>query len=630
MTDGIRKCKKIGIFEEINENSVRYALGIIKEGNRVYFNSMHQETARRTDMKKALESGLLVPTSKMQIGYEKCTVAWRKVYQNVDEIFNSEYARKASIKNMKELMGTEEISNMFKKKLYDELVRCAESSIIAEELIRTESPDELYLFATQSGLIPIDKKVGYYKLFLDSRIKVFPIKSLYTSTKLALANVVYMFYPWYSLLRKITLFRHNKKKDFKIGAAIDQQAAIFLRKFYGESIIMDDVEIKKDDLIFIDESSSKNFEEYKKRGFNYTSLRNMREKPTFSFIRKLVFNFLPIWFKSFFCLFEERLLVRTASKIMSDYILWNVTMDAYKINNYLRRMVPDSISKIATLRSKGVKTWVYYPDATAIDDIIWHEDEPIDPDFNFMDYDYAVVYGRRAERFFKAHPNSIKNYILNGILYSQLIIDIKEGKLKSNVDNYLSKKEFGENRVIGVFDTTYSNRSPLSTKEGIEFANHILRLLTDFKGISVIFKVKLPWDELSPDLQTVYMKLREHERCLLFPTPEGDRGSSSEVIAKSDFVISAAYTSPTIEALGAGIRGMFYDVGAKKVGDGYYFNKFPNLVAHDYAELKKLMKYWLGMTEKKFKEYLEKYIKDEFDPYLDGKALSRFRTMLKS
>ena len=104
---------------------------------------------------------------------------------------------------------------------------------------------------------------------------------------------------------------------------------------------------------------------------------------------------------------------------------------------------------------------------------------------------------------------------------------------------------------------------------------------------------------------------------------------STEVIALSHLVISAVYTSTTAEALGAKIKAIYYDVAGTDIGDHYYFNKFPNLVAHNYEELKKLVKYWLyEVTEEQFENFLNKYVKGEIDPYLDGKAIERLQALI--
>ena len=61
----------------------------------------------------------------------------------------------------------------------------------------------------------------------------------------------------------------------------------------------------------------------------------------------------------------------------------------------------------------------------------------------------------------------------------------------------------------------------------------------------------------------------------------------------------------------------------------YYYDHFPNLVAHGYDELVKLVDHWLyKVKDEEFSEYIDRYIKDEIDPYVDGCAITRFRELL--
>lgn len=73
-------------------------------------------------------------------------------------------------------------------------------------------------------------------------------------------------------------------------------------------------------------------------------------------------------------------------------------------------------------------------------------------------------------------------------------------------------------------------------------------------------------------------------------------------------------------------KAIYYDVTGKHIGDNYYYNRFPNLVAHNYEELKRLINYWLyEITDQEFNNFLNRYVKDELDPYLDSKAISRLQ-----
>jgi hypothetical protein len=95
-------------------------------------------------------------------------------------------------------------------------------------------------------------------------------------------------------------------------------------------------------------------------------------------------------------------------------------------------------------------------------------------------------------------------------------------------------------------------------------------------------------------------------------------------------IISVGYTSTNAEALGAGVKAIYYDVPGRDIGYQYYFNRYPRFVAHNYDELKQLIHYWLyECSEQDFNLFLNTYVKGEIDPYLDGKAIDRIQTLLR-
>jgi hypothetical protein len=139
--------------------------------------------------------------------------------------------------------------------------------------------------------------------------------------------------------------------------------------------------------------------------------------------------------------------------------------------------------------------------------------------------------------------------------------------------------------------------------------------------------MKWRWEDFmgfDPRMRPAYTKLRDHPRCVVF---SGDEADTSEVIAASQLVISACFTSPTIEALGGRGRGIFYDATGKF--RGCYPDAFPMMVAHDYQDLKKYAYYWLYQnSDEDFQKYLAEHIEHEVDSYADGGAVTRFRKKL--
>ena len=146
------------------------------------------------------------------------------------------------------------------------------------------------------------------------------------------------------------------------------------------------------------------------------------------------------------------------------------------------------------------------------------------------------------------------------------------------------KPQFRSKKLIGVFDTTFWGPVPLNKNDTEAFIGGIIQLLDDNDGLAVLFKMKHTIDQLSkiyPDSIYLYNKLLKHPHCLCIVNYEFD---TFEVIAVSDLVISASFTSPTIEAAGAKTRGIYYDATCKFSGS--YYNILPNFVANNYNELK--------------------------------------------
>ena len=60
-----------------------------------------------------------------------------------------------------------------------------------------------------------------------------------------------------------------------------------------------------------------------------------------------------------------------------------------------------------------------------------------------------------------------------------------------------------------------------------------------------------------------------------------------------------------------------------------FIDKIPNFVAHNYEELKRLVQKLLYETsEEEYRDFLNTYVKGKIDPYLDGKAVTRFQELL--
>ena len=619
--------KKIAFFEEID--SVFYPMvgKYLKDDFTIYYFRIDDKHKKK--LRKYLETGKLVDLASMTFEYTLFRYASFYAHENVGHIFNRYFSSSPSIKNVKELLDFPEIEDMYKYRLLLELEKIYEIELKINEVVKKGSFDEIYFFPRDNFRIHSDRSsplIKNIKVICRNDLKI-KLKHFMSRVK----NIPFLGAPIYVFFKKVRKISDKKQRQkFKVGIMIYRNPMnIFAMNYLTEIDLVDNNELLKKDVLFIDDRGQINLKDYEKQGYNYASLLVGKEgiNPNV-FWQKMVKRCIPAMFKSiFFSLFEEPFIIKTNAAILYEYIMWNIFVDNYEIGNYIEKLLPDNLSKICILFQNNVKTWFIYPDNTALDyHLDWDPTKKNETFFSFMYYDNAVVNGNIIERFLKKHGNRIKKYVKTGILSSQIIHGLQEGKLKSPIFAAMKKKNL-PSKIIGVFDTAYGNNVPLKTEDGIRFGNDILRLLDEFPDVGIILKTKSE-PELTPQLTPIYNKLNNHERCMVFYTFNKEGISAVEVIAASDLVVSAAYTSTTAEALGAKKKAIYYDVAGHDIGNKYYFNRYPNFVAHSYEELKKLINYWLKVHDKEFEDFLNTYVKNEIDPYLDCKAFTRLRKLL--
>lgn len=617
-------------FEKIDSSYDTIIQEYLKKKFKIYFFDVNKKYSKTKKFETYLDDMKIIDASKIIFEYSLYRIAAFHAHENVDYIFDKYYAKNKSIQNMNELLDFSALGDMYKKELLTILEKIHLIQLKINYIIENNDCGDIYYAPSDYFIINSDEKSVLHKnvkvINCNNNVRIY---SKHLSNKLF--NMVLLFYPLYLVFRKIKWISNKKEfKKFKVGITIDHPKKLFFMNYCNEDYFIDDDELPKENVLFIDESGNVNVDDYKRYGYNYTRL--LRDRETIStnlFFNKIIKCFMPIFFESIINSYREEIWTIVINrKILSDYIKWNIFVDNYKIYNHIKKLLPDNISKVHILSQNNVKTWLVFPDNSSNDyHLDWDETKENQTLFSFMHYDNLVVHGKIIERFFKKHKNKIKNYIKTGVLYSQIIIELQNGKLQSPLSDLIKEKHFPDKK-IAIFDTTFADHGPVKIKDGIKFAEDILNLINDFPEFGFIFKAKKPI-ELTPYSISIYEKIRDHDRCLFFSRFDEFGISAAEVIAESDFVISAAYTSTAAEALGAKIKSIYYDVAGHELGDKYYFNRYPNFVAHNYEELKQLVKYWLyEITDAEFEDFLNTYVKDEIDPYLDGKAISRFRQLL--
>ncbi|MGK5094801.1 polysaccharide biosynthesis PFTS motif protein [Deltaproteobacteria bacterium TL4] len=253
------------------------------------------------------------------------------------------------------------------------------------------------------------------------------------------------------------------------------------------------------------------------------------------------------------------------------------------------------------------------------------------PFWSYLGYDHLVTWSQGVANYHKSHPSSFENIHVIGCLWSSLV---SKKQFVSETNNKSLKNSF----MIGVFDSSYIKNAVSDFKDAILFVQHISMLLEDFPDVHVIFKEKkarsfhqLVADAEDADtLNSLLKKLDDHPRATLnifasdgMDSSSGSKQGASDLMDTCNFVISFPFTSTTFEFLSLNRPAIWHSPKAD-VRDKLFAKA--GFVTHGYLELKQMVE-----NIKRNPGYLDKNITanpELLDPFRDGKALERFQKLL--
>ncbi len=445
---------------------------------------------------------------------------------------------------------------------------------------------------------------------------------------------IYVLFPLWILVQ-IGVPRAGKKekKTYQIGVRIYGTDWAFLQKSRQVDLLINNTTLTRDNTLFCIETgiSLDYLDEFMKREYQSIEIRKMLKHCTSTTLRRImVRNLLPGWLSGLPGLLSAPAFsIRTYLESLYTYTIWNAFLEHHAFRHYIvyNDTIPAHVIRNLVLNRAGIETWYYVHSSNTADTATPVSHKTVQSViYSYLYYDHLVVWGNRMESYFKQNPNTIQNYDRFGCIYSEKALEFRRPDPIADFYTKLSDTHnFPKERprtVIGVFDTTFGANVPLKPSDMIAFIEGIIRLIesTDYY---VIFKTKLPEKELiiySEELFPYYRKLIDHPRCCLLNDINSD---VSEVIAGSDLIISACFTSSAVESIGAGTPSVYYDA-TNKFSDCFY-SGYPRLVAHSYPELEELVTHWLSVSRDQYLAYSRTHFKGDLDEYLDGRALTRFR-----
>ena len=574
-------------------------------------------------------------------------------YENIDKV--SEYFLKDDevVRWLVGLYKDERIYDIFKKNLLGKLHRFYYINYILNKSIELNKDKHIYFvsaltkeghqtnimgLAEYNDFIDLISKSGAF--YYDVRNITFPlcfrIISRIRDFKGFLVTYIKIigFIFWATSVSFLNLYRQRRfpRKNYKFGITVIVPERQFANKIQRVDFLIDGTDIKKSETLFIcwKNLSKQNRIYMDQNGLNY--VEGLLNKITIKNSNK-VSPYLSNILDRIFAYRRKSFILDSAMLLLIYYAIWESFCEIYHIDNFISYcdFGFQAIARNAILTKGGTRTWYY------IDAINWNNyfvsknNKSFLPLYSYglgyLFYDFLLSWSDELIDYFRLHRQNVKRYINIGCVWSGHIRDIQNGSIRSNFLELLHNRGFKEEyKLISVFDSVYSDYTITTPEDGVNFLEGIYRLLEEMPNVFVVFKEKKRRDYVAKYCKEIlvwFTKLENHLRCYV---PLRD-ASSSEAIAFSDLVISFPFTSPTFEALSARRKALYYDASNKFRGT--FYDKVPRLVCHSYDELLSRTKELLfEVTDVEYNKYLDEFVKEKVEPYLDSDGLTRFKRLL--
>jgi len=400
----------------------------------------------------------------------------------------------------------------------------------------------------------------------------------------------------------------------------------------GIDFLLDGHELKRDNTVFIPIAriSREQAKWFQQEGYY---LAGLNTAPPVTDVIRLVWYGLLVVVQT---LMNPEWVARVSVYLLSEFGTWTGFSSRYEIKHFVTYcdFGIRHIGRNVLLNRRGVTTWHYTDTANTAaafseeDGCSYRQEQ-----WGYMMYDRFVSWSPWFSRFHQQHHQKIGQYINVGVIWAEHVRLFKEGLIHSDLIAGLKAKGLRpEQRLISVFDSSYHDETLTTYRDGIEFLSGIERLLDDVPELFVIFKEKTPRSLLGlysydpvelQEMKKILCRLDAHPRCYL----PGQATSASELIAFSDLVICYPFTSTGVEALASSVMALYYDPTAKFRKT--YYARIPGLVVHDYTHLRhRVDEILYRLSRGDYDRFFDKYVKGDLEPYMDGRAITRFRNLL--
>lgn len=638
------------VFEEINNNNMWLA--------QVYLFVKKEIYCLRIDNKPSVYSFVQKHKEKVfsiNMEYDKSFWEGRwddKAYDNIDQVFCVVQV-KGLVDWAKKVVDDCRVENFFLKGINKQLARLYFMDYTLDFLAKLKKKNkEKIVFVPSNGIAFnrtdgcemfdynyfYDKMKGETFLFHEKEKVSFSFLALIPAflavskrwVKARLAFAAVLFYFFFRAL--LSLLRGKKNNVYELGTNVTSHRQ-FGSTIQGVGFLLDGKVFTKNNSIFLVPAV---FRKYLK---NKSSLKD------FNF----VFDFdQEISFRDFFLyLRDSRFILKMLNKNTGQLFLavqllffkgrWSSFFSRYKI----KRMVSHAIFSLQDIvrniyvNKPGGRSY-FYLDSANTPDFFCTKENPaknLDSFFGFLVYDELIAWSDSSLNHFKDSRCVIEQYRSIGCLWSEHLMAISISGCRTVLGKKSLKIQNGSTKILAVFDTTFHDAMVTKYSDGLAFLKDIKRLLESDQQLFVLFKMKKDRvayrnrTHLYKEFYQIFDFFEKNENCILFSGGEFNWIDASSLIAVSDLTISFPFTSTTFEALGGRKKAIWHDATGKFRGT--FYDEIPGMVTHNYDELwarvNNLLK---DVTKKQYDLYLNKYVAGKVENFLDGKAISRFRTLL--
>jgi len=425
----------------------------------------------------------------------------------------------------------------------------------------------------------------------------------------------------------------QEKKYFPIGIHLYKATKFNCKHSNSADFFIDGVKIKKDDVLFVlgPHQPHDFIKQTKETGYNYVDIYDdiISKYNRYHYLKSHYKEISMFRFRSIRSILRQSWFSTTASSALHNFISWRIFFDKYNVKKFMNVMNPQEVTREIMIRKYGAES-IFVHNSVSVTFV----DKGKNSQYAEQLYVSNMIFDKtvtdiETNKWLRAHQNSVKKYIDNGVLFADYAKNIT-CKQKTAIRSQLGV--LPKQTLVSFFDNNFGSKGTFNYEEYYLIFDSIKKVLELYPHFYVVFKSKHSYESTLRKQIPFYIKdiLRELLQNERFCEVTNDQGIVNyELLGSSDLVISGATSTMIYVSLAGGIKTISYDPGNKYFQKFIITENFPNLCAHDFNELVDLIEYWLyKSTDDDFRAFIDDYIRPNIDPYCDGRAIERLQEIL--